>query len=106
MVLAGDIGGTKSLLGLFDPIPALPRALEVCAQHARLEDLQSMALAFLEGSLCGGQGWRRPASGVVGPVVGDSARLTNVPCQEAGLLGACCLCGEPMRTLRRGAHGY
>jgi len=29
MILAGDIGGTKTLLGLFDAVPARPRPLVV-----------------------------------------------------------------------------
>ena len=29
MLLAGDIGGTKTLLGLFDALPVRPRSLAV-----------------------------------------------------------------------------
>ena len=37
MILAGDIGGTKTLLGLFDAAPARPRPIAVRdVRHARL----------------------------------------------------------------------
>ena len=88
MVLAGDIGGTKTLLGLFDPIPARPRALEVRAFGTRdFKDLQSMTSAFLDDGV---QTRRVEAAcfGVAGPVAGDSAELTNVPWRVDGRLVA------------------
>lgn len=79
MILAGDIGGTKTLLGLFDPIPARPRAATV-QSFATLEyqDLPSMVGEFLRRA-GGGSDVDRACFGVAGPVIGDSAQLTNVP---------------------------
>lgn len=79
MILAGDIGGTKTLLGLFDPVPARPRAATV-QSFATLEypDLPSMVGEFLRHA-SGGADVDRACFGVAGPVIGDSAQLTNVP---------------------------
>lgn len=79
MILAGDIGGTKTLLGLFDPIPARPRAAAV-QSFATLEypDLPSMIGEFLKRA-SGGADVDRACFGVAGPVIGESAQLTNVP---------------------------
>jgi glucokinase len=80
MLLAGDIGGTKTLLGLFDAVPARPRSVLVRSfgtlDHA---DLQTMIAVFLR------EGGMAPTSidtacfGVAGPIIGDAADLTNVP---------------------------
>ena len=50
MILAGDIGGTKTLLGLFDSVPARPRPIAV-RTFSTLDypDLPTMIAAFLDG---------------------------------------------------------
>lgn len=74
-VLAGDVGGTKTLLALFDAHghhKLHERRFESRA-HAALEDIVA---AYL------GETGARPASAcfaVAGPVAGRSARLTNLP---------------------------
>lgn len=78
MLLAGDIGGTKSLLGLFARDPERPRPV---ASHELItlsySSLGEMVGEFLDAT--------RPdrvdaaAFGVAGVVRGDVARLTNVP---------------------------
>jgi len=83
MILAGDVGGTKTLLGLFDPVPARPRAVSVNA-FATLDyrDLPSIISTFLSGpasDAAGGAAIKAACFGVAGPVVGDAAALTNVP---------------------------
>jgi glucokinase len=80
MLLAGDIGGTKTLLGLFDPLPARPRPI-VVRSFATLEhhDLPTMIGAFLETEKARGAEVDRACFGVAGPVIGDTAELTNVP---------------------------
>jgi glucokinase len=78
MLLAGDIGGTKTLLGLFsaaDRRPALVAAASFAtAEHKSLADIIAR---FLEG------GQRPPIEaacfGVAGPVREQRATLTNVP---------------------------
>ena len=79
MIVAGDVGGTKTLLGVFEPAAARPR---VVATHEFATDEYPSFIAIVDaferaiGSL--------PAIdavvvGVAGPVVGNAARLTNVP---------------------------
>src|SRR2546428_12410404 len=80
MLLAGDVGGTKTLLGLFDPIPARPRALLVRAFGTlEFEDLPSMIAAFLQNEEASGASIEAACFGVAGPVIGDAAELTHVP---------------------------
>ena len=80
MLLAGDIGGTKTLLGLFDPVPARPRAIAVHS-FATLEypDLPAIISTFIDTDAARGVEIDRACFGVAGPVIGDSAELTNVP---------------------------
>lgn len=80
MILAGDIGGTKTLLGLFDERPTRPRPI-VVREYTTLEfaDLGAMV-----GRFAGEQPDRQisvPSAcfGVAGPVIGHEADLTNVP---------------------------
>ena len=80
MLLAGDIGGTKTLLGLYDAEAARPRAIVVRSfSTLDYDDLPTMIAAFLADA----DAPRRPLDcacfGVAGPVLGDSATLTNVP---------------------------
>ena len=77
MLLAGDIGGTKTLLGLFDSAPARPRALAVRSFGTLdYDDLQPIVAAFLKD---GDAGASAPGTitaacfGVAGPVIGESA---------------------------------
>lgn len=64
MILAGDVGGTKTNLALFDGDPRMPVRLESYAsrEHASLEE---MVAAFLPD---GPNGIRRAGFGVAGPV--------------------------------------
>lgn len=78
-ILAGDIGGTKTLLGLFEPRAPRPRPIAVRAFGTlQFPDLVAMVAAFLERT---GAGVSIEAAcfGVAGPVLGDVAELTNVP---------------------------
>ena len=77
MLLAGDVGGTKTLLGLFAPGDRRP-ALVTGASFATLDDdsLVHIIARFLRGSPA-----RVDAAcfGVAGPVREQRATLTNVP---------------------------
>jgi glucokinase len=80
MLLAGDVGGTKTLLGLFDPIPARPRPVLVRAFGTLdFADLPSMIAAFLRDETASGASIEAACFGVAGPVIHDAAELTNVP---------------------------
>jgi len=78
MILAGDIGGTKSLLGVFRraaerPQPAVVREYAT----ADFDSLSELVETFLDET---GSGTVEAACfGVAGPVRGLVARLTNVP---------------------------
>src|SRR5712692_6357099 len=80
MLLAGDIGGTKTLLALFDAAPVRPRAIVVRSfSTLDYQDLPSMIAAFLKDDEAPRGAVERASFGVAGPVLGDSATLTNVP---------------------------
>jgi glucokinase len=80
MLLAGDIGGTKTLLGLFDPRPARPKPILV-REFVTLDfpDLTAMISRFAEADGVRGVAVETACFGVAGPVIGDTAELTNVP---------------------------
>ncbi len=80
MLLAGDIGGTKTLLGLFDPRTARPRPIAV-RELATLAftDLPAMIAEFLRGQAVENQAVDSACFGVAGPVIDEAADLTNVP---------------------------
>jgi glucokinase len=80
MLLAGDVGGTKTLIGLFDQLPLRPRPIvvrefttldysslsDILAEFSQEEDAQSASIGAA-------------VFGVAGPVSNNVARLTNVP---------------------------
>jgi glucokinase len=80
MLLAGDIGGTKTLLGLFEPDAARPRRLTARA-FATLEfdELPEMIELFLREASVSPATVGAACFGVAGPVIDDAATLTNVP---------------------------
>jgi glucokinase len=82
MLLAGDIGATKTLVGLFSPAPTRPRPVEVRSFTTLDHDsLETIVERFL-GDRPGGDVSIEAASfGVAGPIVEQVARLTNVPWQ-------------------------
>ena len=91
MLLAGDIGGTKTLLGLFDPKSRpRPRALAVRTFGTLdYEGLTSIIAAFLEEEGRTNTTIDMACFGVAGPVFGDTAKPTKVPWGiEAGLVAS------------------
>jgi glucokinase len=79
-LLAGDIGGTKTHLGLFAsgasrPSPRIVREYTTLA----FGDLPAMVRTFLEETGTGASSIDAACFGVAGPVLGDTAALTNVP---------------------------
>jgi len=81
MLLAGDVGGTKTLLGLFEPHAARPRSIAVRAfRTLDFDNLPAMIGRFLEEEPAGKSRTIAGACfGVAGPILGESAELTNVP---------------------------
>jgi glucokinase len=90
MILAGDIGGTKSLLGLFELRTRSPVHV---ANHASAEfpDLESLITRFLENARSALGAPVAPTSaclGIAGPVRDGAVRVTNLPWHvDAGELG-------------------
>jgi glucokinase len=80
MLLAGDVGGTKTLLGLFAPGVERPEAVETRSYRTLdFPDLGALCLRFLHDTSARAADITAASFGVAGPIVGDRARLTNVP---------------------------
>ncbi len=78
-LLAGDVGGTTTRLGLFEKTSSRPRSLATRVfTTLDFPDLQTMADAFLKTE---GRGAPPESAcfGVAGPVADNVATLTNVP---------------------------
>jgi glucokinase len=97
MLLAGDIGGTKTNLAVFSPDGGLRVPLvEATFPSAEYDTLEDLVGDFLSQT---GVKVERASFGVAGPVVGGRAKITNLPwvmdevqLQEAlGLLSVCLL---------------
>jgi glucokinase len=80
MLLAGDIGGTNTRLGLFDGGPERPRRI-ARRVFTTLEypDLAGIVADFAKDQAMNGAAVDAASFGVAGPVVGQTAELTNVP---------------------------
>ena len=79
MILAGDVGGTKTLLGVFDPEPARPRLVGETRSYPT-NDFPSFT-AILDAFERDRPDAVSPAAvaiGVAGPVIEGRARLTNI----------------------------
>lgn len=82
MLLAADIGGTKTLLGLFEP--ASPRPTPFVVRSFRTldyADLTTMIAEFLRGAGVAPSRIVTACAGVAGPILGDVATVTNIPWQ-------------------------
>ena len=80
MLLAGDIGGTKTLLGIFASSPERPRPIEI-GEFVTLEydALEPMIREFLKAQNIDSRRIEAACFGVAGAVTEQVARLTNVP---------------------------
>ena len=80
MLLAGDIGGTKTLLGLFAPAPERPRVIET-GEFVTLayDGLEPIIHEFLKAQNVEVKRIEAACFGVAGAVTEQVARLTNVP---------------------------
>jgi len=80
MLLAGDIGGTKTLLGLFEA--AVPRPRPITHRSfvtLDYDDLPSIITEFTRDLTLTNGAIEGACFGVAGPVINDTAELTNVP---------------------------
>lgn len=80
MLLAADVGGTKTLLGLFARAPERPRRIEV-GEFTTLDydDLAPMIREFLKANGVESRAIEAASFGVAGAVTDQVARMTNVP---------------------------
>jgi glucokinase len=76
MILAGDVGGTKTLLGLFDRRDGELRSVREAAFHS--EDHPSFAAMVSEFLAGGDERPDRLAVGVAGPVVDGTSYVVNL----------------------------
>ena len=80
MLLAGDLGGTKTQLGLFRAPGGRPELLDV-REYVTLDfpGLSAMIASFLAATSVRAQEVQVACIGVAGPNIKQVARLTNVP---------------------------
>lgn len=80
LLLAGDIGGTKTLLGLFEPAAERPRPI-ITRSYGTLDhvELPAMITTFLRDAATTSEAIDTACFGVAGPVMDQAATLTNVP---------------------------
>lgn len=80
MILAGDVGGTKTLLGLFSPAAERPAPIEV-GEFVTLEydGLEPMIGEFLRAWRVEPRHLETACIGVAGAITAQVANMTNVP---------------------------
>lgn len=80
MILAGDLGGTTTRLGLFDESAPRPRPI-VTREYVTLDHISLAAIVarFLHDTLTPADDAHATCIGVAGPVTDGEAILTNVP---------------------------
>ena len=80
MLLAGDVGGTKTLLGIFDRAAERPRPIVVRSfSTLDYDDITTMIAELLNTSATAHTAIETACFGVAGPVIGESATMTNIP---------------------------
>lgn len=80
MLLAGDVGGTKTFLGLFSRDAVRPGAVEARSYRTLdFPNLGALCLEFLRETSTKPADIEAASFGVAGPVTGTRAQLTNVP---------------------------
>lgn len=79
MLLAGDLGGTKTLLGLFRPTAGRPDLLDMREYTTRdFPGLSAMLSAFLGASGVLPNEVQAACVGVAGPIIKQAVQVTNV----------------------------
>jgi glucokinase len=78
MILAGDVGGTKTLLGLFQRAGRRPQLVTRRSYVTNSYDSFPAILDAFARDVGGSLSIEAAAVGVAGPVIGDHAALTNI----------------------------
>ncbi|MGC9335090.1 MAG: glucokinase, partial [Anaerolineae bacterium] len=76
MLLAGDIGGTKTNLALFESAGKLEPQVEITYRSSDYPNLKAVVADFLSETKASVD---RAVFGVAGPVVGGKSTTTNLP---------------------------
>jgi glucokinase len=85
VILAGDVGGTKTLLGLFEPDPVRPRPIAVRSFGTLdFDTLEAMIAGFLAEAAIDAAAIGVTCIGAAGPVIDNAAELTAVPWRVDG----------------------
>jgi glucokinase len=85
LILAGDVGGTKTLLGLFEADAARPRPIVVRSfETLEFDTFEAMIAAFLAGATIDATAIGVACIGAAGPVIDNAADLTAVPWRVDG----------------------
>ena len=80
MLLAGDVGGTKTQIGLFTRDEARPRVVETRTYRTLdFSSLIALLRDFMKDALVDPRNITSACFGVAGPIVDRRAQLTNVP---------------------------
>jgi glucokinase len=80
MLLAGDVGGTKTFIGLFTHGDGRPTAIDVRSYRTLdFGSLTALCRQFLKDAATDAGKIRSACFGVAGPIVERRAQLTNVP---------------------------
>jgi glucokinase len=105
MILAGDVGGTKTLLAVFDPGAGMSIVREATLPSEEIESLESAVEAFLLGAPRLKVG--AACLGVAGPVVDGRCVGTNLPWEvhERRLAAAVGAPARLINDLEAAAHG-
>jgi glucokinase len=77
MIVGGDVGGTKTLLGVFEPAAPRPRLLAT-HEYATAEYGSFIEILDTFERAAAAKSIDAVVVGVAGPVVGNAARLTNI----------------------------
>jgi glucokinase len=79
MILSGDVGGTKTLLGVFEPAsPVRTSSLPPAMPRTRIEASPRSSTSSIDPSGGACPPLRAAVVGVAGPVLGGVSRLTNI----------------------------
>ncbi|MGD2206298.1 MAG: glucokinase, partial [Anaerolineae bacterium] len=76
MLLAGDVGGTKTNLAIYSSEGGLTPVTQAIFESAEYPNLKAIVTEFLAGA---GESVDKAAFGVPGPVVGGQVNVTNLP---------------------------
>src|SRR5690349_16854094 len=90
MILAGDVGGTKTHLALFRPGgSAREPVADRKVPSAGFDSLEAIVREFLAGAPTGSAPPARAVFGIAGPVVNNAVNTTNLPWHiDAGAMSA------------------